>query len=412
MLLTDLDEDVVHLKRRTRDLEFLAPTLPTSWDLSNKLLIINALTDFRSRLYGLAPAAYDLRDLLSLPTPTFVSGGSVSVYAFLTADFSITQQETRLYYSHQDSLPIAPLVTALQSLGAKIEYIEQEGYPPLRLSGFEPTENPTISFSGLGDTHLLTALLLLAPILPFGLRIEIVPPLVNRSEIDATLSLMAHFGILHSWYENRIYIPHQRYRTTDYRLQADWQMAAVWYAFLALADEGSLFLANLHPQAHQAATAIMGLMKNVGVETKIEKKGIFLQKSKSLRLPHTLDIDLSDAPAQALFLATVLIVKGINARLSGLYALNQSQIHAALQCFEAVGAKMQLVGSTWVIEAAQLHKPYQLLYTYQNASLVLLLPALSLLFDVSIEKPSLAESCYPNYWQDLQRTGWNIERLL
>ncbi len=140
--------------------------------------------------------------------------------------------------------PIKILVDALIQLGAKIEYIENEGFPPLKIYGSHLT-GKTIELDGSVSSQYISALLMIAPTIENGLTLQLKGEVTSRSYIELTLKLMAQFGIQYLWEENTITIPEQHYFPVDFTVEADWSGASYWYQILAMAEKGEIFLENL-----------------------------------------------------------------------------------------------------------------------------------------------------------------------
>ena len=121
--------------------------------------------------------------------------------------------------------PIKDLVTALVSMGADINYVEKDGSVPLNIMGRE-LNGGVIDISGSVSSQFISSLLLIAPIIPNGLKINITGNIVSRSYIMMTLSLMSHFGIDYLWEDNSIIIPEQDYVAKDYIVERDWSCAS------------------------------------------------------------------------------------------------------------------------------------------------------------------------------------------
>ena len=115
---------------------------------------------------------------------------------FLTAYFSITQgRQTILTGSKRmKERPIKILVDALRSLGAEIEYMENEGFPPLKISGKKLTKD-TIIINGSVSSQYISALLLIASSLENGLKLEFEGEVTSVPYIKMTLSLLSEIGI-------------------------------------------------------------------------------------------------------------------------------------------------------------------------------------------------------------------------
>src|SRR5688572_1429026 len=115
---------------------------------------------------------------------------------FLTAYFSITNQKKLLTGTKRmQERPIGILVNALRSLGVEIEYVANDGYPPLRINGFTSQKTNAIKIRGDVSSQFISALMMVAPSLPQGLSLELEGKIGSRPYIEMTASLMKHFGV-------------------------------------------------------------------------------------------------------------------------------------------------------------------------------------------------------------------------
>ena len=108
--------------------------------------------------------------------------------------------------------PIGELVKALNKLGARISYIDNDGYPPLQFEKHDLlAESNQVELSADVSSQFITALLLIAPSLPQGLTITLHGDLVSKPYLLMTLRLMEHFGVGYIWEENIIRVEPQTY---------------------------------------------------------------------------------------------------------------------------------------------------------------------------------------------------------
>ena len=92
--------------------------------------------------------------------------------------------------------PIGDLVDALRQIGANIEYLENEGFPPLKISPANIDVSKPIKIRGDVSSQFLTALLMALPLTKQQATIEVVGELISKPYIEITLNLMARFGVL------------------------------------------------------------------------------------------------------------------------------------------------------------------------------------------------------------------------
>ena len=132
--------------------------------------------------------------------------------------------------------PIKELVNSLQELGAKIEYLEKEEFPPLNIIGTE-IDGGEIEIDGTISSQFISSLLLIAPILKNGLNLKIKGELVSKPYVLMTLKLMTEFGIKWTWKEDVIEINPQEYIAKDYKVESDWSAATFCFQIADLSEK-------------------------------------------------------------------------------------------------------------------------------------------------------------------------------
>jgi 3-phosphoshikimate 1-carboxyvinyltransferase len=164
----------------------------------NRALIINALTGFQCELSNISEArdSQTMLRLLNSPEPVADVIDAGTTMRFLTAYFSVTNQSKIMTGTpRMCERPIGILVDALRILGADIAYQKEEGYPPLKLNGFTYSGTNELVMRGDVSSQYISALLLISPELPSGLKIKLEGEVGSRPYIEMTLKQMAHFGI-------------------------------------------------------------------------------------------------------------------------------------------------------------------------------------------------------------------------
>ena len=146
--------------------------------------------------------------------------------------------------------PIKQLVDSLRKLGAKIRYVGEEHYPPLRIKGMD-FSGGKIQVDGSISSQFVSALLLIAPTLEKGLELEIVGEIVSKTYILMTLNLMREFGINCLFEENIISIKNQKYIAKDYVVESDWSSASFWFEIAALSSKCEIILNGLEEKSPQ-----------------------------------------------------------------------------------------------------------------------------------------------------------------
>ena len=216
-------------------------TLDGSKSISNRILIINSLCEEGFKIEKISTSK-DTQTLISLLNQqdgnVFDAGAAGTTFRFMTAYLALKDGTQILTGSERmKQRPIGKLVDALTALGCDIEYLEKVGYPPLKINPPHALNVSELSIAADTSSQYITALLLIAPTLPEGLRLTLEGNIVSLPYIQMTLALMKYFGIEHSWEGNTIVVAPQNYIAKDIVVEADWSAASYYYALAAFADD-------------------------------------------------------------------------------------------------------------------------------------------------------------------------------
>ena len=244
--------------------------LPSSKSESNRALIIQALSPTEVRLENLA-SARDTQTMIRLLNTGNAESLDVldagTTMRFLTAYCTVKKPGVILTGTpRMKERPIKLLVDALRTLGGEIEYLENEGYPPIKIQGFSQ-KSKQVSIRGDVSSQYISALLMAAPTLPEGLELTLEGAVGSRPYIEMTLRLMGHFGVVANWEGNVITVAPQAYQTGVYRIESDWSGASYWYSVAALSKEANMTVLGLRRRSWQGDRAIVEIMAQLGVNT-------------------------------------------------------------------------------------------------------------------------------------------------
>ncbi|MFZ6009350.1 MAG: 3-phosphoshikimate 1-carboxyvinyltransferase, partial [Bacteroidota bacterium] len=249
-------------------LQGIASSMPSSKSISNRVLIMNSLGGNLSKLHNLSDAndTQLMMRLVNSPDPVIDVEDAGTTMRFLTAYFAVTRQRKTLTGSaRMKERPIGILVNALHSLGVDIQYGEKEGYPPLHIKSFKDQKTDTINIRGDVSSQFISALMMVAPVLPQGLTLVLEGKVGSRPYIEMTASLMKHFGVSSDLQENKIIVSHQSYKPAEFTVESDWSGASYWFAMVALAQEADILLPRLSLTSLQGDSKVVDIMKFLGV---------------------------------------------------------------------------------------------------------------------------------------------------
>ncbi|MBL7923829.1 MAG: 3-phosphoshikimate 1-carboxyvinyltransferase, partial [Bacteroidia bacterium] len=270
--------------------------LPSSKSVSNRVLLIRALCREPFRIAEVSEAD-DTRILQELiqNQPAFADcGAGGTTFRFLLALRCLQGIGGRISGSPRlVERPVRPLVETLQQLGAGIRYLKKEGFPPLLLSGGKMLGG-SISIRADVSSQFVSALLLIAPRLSGGLRLQLSGKVVSSKYIDMTLALMRYFGVNSNVRDHTIEVPEAEYRSRDFTVPSDWSAAAFFYAMAALKPGSALTLPGLAEDVFQGDRALEVLMEDWGVSTERQGAEVLI---RSRGIPErSFSYDFNDTP--------------------------------------------------------------------------------------------------------------------
>jgi 3-phosphoshikimate 1-carboxyvinyltransferase len=393
----------------------IAQLLPASKSIANRVLIMNALAGSKSKLHNLSDAN-DTQLMLALvnsPASVIDVEDAGTTMRFLTAYFAITNQHKLLTGTQRmKERPIGILVNALRMLGVDIVYTEKDGYPPLQINGFNGQKVNALKIRGDVSSQFISALMMVAPILPHGLVLELEGKIGSRPYIEMTASLMAQFGVKSDFTGSTITIKPQQYNTTEFTVESDWSAASYWFALVALAGEAEIRLPRISLKSLQGDRAIADIMKKIGVDASMDDDQLKLVKTQAAP---DITWDFTHCPDLAQTVAVICAAKGITGSFTGLESLRIKETDriAALQTeLSKIGAILQEINaSSWkLIPSAKLPASASF-NTYKDHRMAMAFAPLAMLMDVTIENGGVVKKSYPRFWDDLKSVGLSIKPM-
>ncbi|QNN45076.1 3-phosphoshikimate 1-carboxyvinyltransferase [Pedobacter roseus] len=308
--------------------------------------------------------------------------------------------------------PIGILAEALKTIGADISYAESEGFPPLNIVGPLDQKTAQVKIKGDISSQYISALLMIAPILPQGLMLEIEGELTSKPYVDMTLDMLAEVGIEHTWHGNSIAIKPQVFKPGTLVVEPDWSAASYWYSIAALADEAEIALPALKEKSLQGDSQIKNIMKIFGISTSKTDKGIAIS-NLGLTLDTKEILDLKTCPDLAQTIVVVAAALGKNMAFTGLETLKIKETDriAALQNELAkIGVTFTENNLVYTLNTDNLHFPDKVTFaTYEDHRMAMAFAPLALLInEVEIEEMQVVEKSYPYYWEDLKKAGFEV----
>lgn len=387
-------------------------TLPASKSISNRVLIINALSEGGLPIKNLSDCD-DTRHMLAVLQSDdcrFDVGHAGTAMRFLTAFLSRIAGRWEITGSaRMCQRPIGVLVDALNKLGARIEYTGRTGYPPLRIYG-SFLKGGEIEIPASISSQYISALLMIAPYMGEGLKLTLTGKIVSRTYIDMTLALMKEFGADAGNEGNRIEVKSGSYRPVVYEVESDWSGASYFYELLAVAGKGKMVLPGLYADSLQGDARQAQLWQKLGITTSFGEKGAVIE-NKGGR-PEHLEYDFTEMPDLVQSFAVACCLLEVPFVFSGLETLRikeTDRIEALTNESKKLGYVLELGNKgelMWKGKRRETER-YPEIATYDDHRMAMAFAPAALKFPglIVLDKEVVSKS-FPDYWEQLSVLGF------
>lgn len=390
--------------------------LPTSKSIANRLLIISLLCDDNFEIENISESddTKILEKVLKQDNVIIDIELAGTAMRFLTAYFACCEDKNVILTGNDrmQERPISILVEALKKLGADIKYCDKNGFPPLEIRGKKLIGNK-IKIDGSVSSQYITALLLIAPILKNGLKIEIENKISSLPYILQTLKLMGIFGAKYIFQNNIIEVKKSpyKYKKKNFSVEADWSAVSYWYSVIACSENGNIYLKNLQKTGLQGDEILESWFDKLGVETVWKEKGAYLRKKKNINFTTFLELDFSANPDLAQTMVVVACILKIPFRFTGLHSLRikeTDRIQALVN--EMKKCNIQLIspkeGVLIYDGKEEFLNPKEEIKTYNDHRMAMAFaPIVFHSEKISIKNPQVVSKSYPNFWKDMKKVG-------
>ena len=383
---------------------------------SNRLLLLKALhPNIQIRNLSNSDDSQVMQDALKSESKVVDIHHAGTAMRFLTAYFAIQESReiTLTGSSRMKERPIKILVDALNSLGANISYLENQGFPPLRIKGKKLTNNK-ISILANTSSQYITALLLIGSKLENGIELTLEGEITSIPYINMTLSLLNEIGISTSFEENTIRVlpTPQSQQPITLTVESDWSSASYFYSIVALSEEGtSIKLSSYKKNSLQGDSVLAEMYKSFGVETLYEGDAVNLKKVSSA-LP-SINFDLIKSPDIAQTIAVTAFGLGLKCDLYGLHTLKIKETDRLL----ALKAEIEKLGGTVEVTDKSLHLAsfsgafkQVAINTYDDHRMAMAFAPLALKTSIMIKDAEVVSKSYPDFWDHLKAIGFQISQ--
>lgn len=389
--------------------------LPASKSISNRALVINALGkgSFTPDNLSDCDDTSVMVKALSEENETIDIMAAGTAMRFLTAFLSVSEG-TRIITGtkRMQQRPIRILVDALRTLGAHIEYVGEDGFPPLKITGALLAKKE-ISLKGDVSSQYISALLMIAPILKHGLTIHLTGEVISKPYIDLTLQLMKDFGAKAEWIaESSIKVEPHPYTPVPFTVESDWSAASYWYEIAALSKDAEVELLGLFPNSYQGDSKVADIFARLGIKTKFTPWGVMLKKTG--KLPAKLDYDFVNEPDLAQTFVVTCVALELPFRFTGLQSLKIKETDRIAALIKELGKLGYILREennsilSWNGERCEADA-IPVIDTYEDHRMAMAFAPMCLINQhITINDPQVVSKSYPNYWEDLRLAGFII----
>jgi len=390
-----------------------AVTITGSKSESNRLLIIKALYP-QIEIHNLSKSddSRITQEALKSKKNVIDINHAGTAMRFLTAYFAIQpHREIVLTGSNRmQERPIKLLVEALNSLGADITYKKEPGFPPLIIRGKEITIN-RVSLPANISSQYISALMLVAPALKNGLKIDLIGETTSFPYIKMTLSIMDQLGFETAFDGNQISIKSASSINTNHlKVESDWSSASYFYSIVALADRSEITLKNFFEESKQGDAALTDIYEKFGVKTTHSNGKIILSKITDFNPPNFMTLNLKNTPDLAQTIAVTCLGLNIDCKLSGLHTLEikeTNRLTALKTEIEKLGGNVKITDrSLELLNTGKINENI-IIDTYNDHRMAMAFAPLGLRVPININNPKVVSKSYPDFWYDLQKIGFN-----
>lgn len=328
---------------------------------------------------------------------------------FLTAFYSVQEGKSVVLTGAErmKQRPIAELVDALRNLGAEIEYLENEGFPPLKISG-KKLKGGAVEIPASISSQFVSALMMIGPTMENGLQIHLTGRVLSKPYIELTADCMRNCGVDVKFEGNSISIPSSEYRIPELKLEADWTSASYFYALVAARPNSKLRLKGLRIDSSQGDSILVDWFGELGVTSIQKENGVEISSTGKVEFPLYIDfIDHPDLAQTFAFLAAALGKSLVLTGLDNLRLKETDRVKAIRWELKKLGSSVSVRGDSISISGS-ISVSNAEIKTYNDHRMAMSAAVLSTVIPVEIEDVEVVRKSFPGFWLQLQGLGFNF----
>ena len=325
---------------------------------------------------------------------------------FLTSFFAVQEGVEKILTGSErmKKRPIKPLVEALIELGADIEYLENEGFPPLKIKG-KKLEKNFVEIPADISSQFITSLILVGGKLENGLTINLLGEITSKPYIEMTLKLLSEIsGKSIILKDKTIQIPNIKTQKTVFTVESDWSSASYFYSFSAL-DRQKITLKNFNKNSLQGDSRITEIYSQFfGIDTIFNEnqQEITLIPKKNFSLPQSIQLNMNGCPDIAQTICVTAAALKIPFEIGGLATLKikeTDRLSALQNELKKIGCETEITDNS--IKSILYTNPQKniSIATYGDHRMAMAFAPYSLIQEIEIQNPEVVEKSFPDFWE-------------
>ena len=384
---------------------------------SNRLILLRAYTSY-FKIFNLSDSD-DTQLMLSAiesDKKEINIGHAGTAMRFLTSYYSSISENTKILTgsNRMKQRPISILVDALKDLGCDIEYIEEKGFPPLKINGKNISSN-SVTLPADVSSQYISSLMMLGVSLENGLKIKLSSEITSLPYILMTKKIIERIGGITKIDDREITIePFKEKVVPEQSVESDWSSASYFYSIAALSKSPTLRLSTFFEDSLQGDSTLVDIYKIFGIETIFEQDHIILRKNK-IDLPKSINLNLNNSPDLAQTIIVTCLGLGVDCTLDGLHTLKIKETDRLIALKNEIQKfnvdKVEITENSITLENNSNLKHEVIIDTYNDHRMAMSFAPLSLLVPIKINNPEVVTKSYVNFWNDLESLGFNILKI-
>ena len=381
---------------------------------SHRVLMIGYYGGFKPRITNLSSSddttlLKDILDTISYPSylQKITCSNAGTVLRFLATALSFRPGSWILTGSDRMmQRPVGDLVNALRNIGADIEYMGQEGFPPLKINGKTPVETfpeTSVSIDISRSSQFASSILLALPIFKtnFHPYLRLDGDMSSVPYIDMTIDVMQKFGIDVHRDGREIFIKPSDYRDIEYTIESDWTCASYWYEIIAFSENGRARLRNLRLDSKQGDAIVAKWFEDFGVTTVQDGNDIIIEKNNSI-IKKQVSFDFIDNPDLYPTIAATCAGLGVEGRFTGLRNL----VHKESDRVAAMMSELSKIGTDRVCPQDRICPQDRVcppvFDSHNDHRIAMALAPLAMKIGaIEINNAEVVSKSYPNFWEEI-----------